>query len=48
MHSGVICLCDGKLDVLYFAVTRCETMNHFNYLYYFELTCRVMVGDFCA
>ena len=29
MHSLVICLCDGKLDVLHFAVTRCEMMNHF-------------------
>ena len=31
VHSLVICLCDGKLDVLYFAVTRCEMMNHFYY-----------------
>ena len=31
MHSLVICLCDGKLDVLHFAVTRCEMMNHFYY-----------------
>ena len=29
VHSLVICLCDGKLDVLHFAVTRCEMMNHF-------------------
>ena len=28
MYSLVICLCDGKLDVLHFAVTRCEMMNH--------------------
>ena len=38
VHSGVICLCDGKLNVLYFVVTRCEMMNHFNYLCYFSLT----------
>ena len=25
IHSGVICLCDGKLDILYLA----EMMNHF-------------------
>ena len=25
MHSGVVCLCDGKLDILYLA----EMMNHF-------------------
>ena len=29
MHSLVICLCDGKLDVLHFAVIRCEMMKHF-------------------
>ena len=31
VHSWVVCLCDGKLDFLYFAVTRCEMMNHFYY-----------------
>ena len=35
---GVICPCDGKLNIPYLAVTRCEMMNHFNYLCYFELT----------
>ena len=29
MHSSVICLCDGKLDVLDFAVTRWEVLYHF-------------------
>ena len=31
MHSLVVCLCDGKLDVLHFAVTRCGMMNPFYY-----------------
>ena len=38
MHSLVICLCDGKLDVLHCAVTKCDMMNHF-ILCYFEFTC---------
>ena len=33
MHSLVISLCDGKFDVLHFAVTRCEMMNHFISVY---------------
>ena len=31
VYSFVICLCDGKLKVLHFAVTRCEMMNQFYY-----------------
>ena len=29
MHSLVICVCDGKLDVLDFAATRWEMLYHF-------------------
>ena len=29
MHRLVICLCDGKLDVLDYAVTRWEMLYHF-------------------
>ena len=31
VYSWVICLCDGKLNVLHFVVTRCEIMNQFYY-----------------
>ena len=37
MQSLVICLYDGKLDMLHFAVTRYEMMNPL-FLYYFDFT----------
>ena len=30
-------LCDGKVDVLYFAVTRCGMMSHFYYCVVLDL-----------
>ena len=32
MHSLVTCLCDGKLDVLDFTVTRWEMLYHFIFM----------------
>ena len=32
MHSLVICLCVGKLDVLDFAATRWEMLYHFIFM----------------